>query len=85
MNFHQPISKLICIQFINRNIFIAGYDLESNKSYLIELSLQKGLEIFTKFNNDYDYLANNLRLMNDRLILVNPVILIFYFIFGIEL
>lgn len=57
----------------NQNLFIAAYDVESPESLLIELPEKKAEEIMKEFNGDYEMMANCLQVMNNRLILLNPV------------
>ena len=57
-------------------MFIAAYDVESPQSFLIELSDVKARDILYKFNNDLEKLSKCLKIMNNKLILLNPVLLL---------
>lgn len=57
----------------NACLFIAAYDVESPMSLLIELPEKKAQEILTEFQNDYESMSNSLSVVNNRLVLLNPV------------
>ena len=57
----------------NSCLFIAAYDVESPESLLIELNENKAEEIMKEFSNDYETMASCLKIMNRRLVLLNPV------------
>jgi len=54
-------------------MFIAAYDVESSQSYLIELPDKRAQDILTEFDNNYEFLASSLKVMSNRLVLLNPV------------
>lgn len=55
-----------------RHLFIAAYDVESPESLLIEIPEKRAQEILATFNNDYEYLASSLNIVNKKLMLLNP-------------
>ena len=46
--------------------------MESPESLLIEIPEKKAQDILLAFNNDYEYLANSLNIVNKKLMLINP-------------
>jgi hypothetical protein len=46
--------------------------IRGHESYIIEIERDRVGPLMEVFNNDYRLLANHLKLMNDRMVLVNP-------------
>ena len=65
---------IIEISQTNTEYYIAAYDIESDQSYLIQLGDVQGKEIFNTFAHNYDLMADNLRLNNNKLMLMNPAV-----------
>ena len=65
----------------NTHLFIAAYDVESPESLLIELPERRAQDILNEFQNDYESMASSLQVMNKRLVLLNPVSILFILIF----
>jgi len=60
---------------------IAAYDVESPESLLIELPEKRAQDILREFSNDYEKMACSLQVMNKRLVLLNPVSDVTFYLF----
>lgn len=59
----------------NEFLYIAAYDVESPESFLITLNERKVEDIIiNQFQNNYEEVASSLQVVNNRLVLHNPVI-----------
>lgn len=54
-------------------MYIAAYDIQSNQTYLINIPDDKVKEILSQFDNNLDQIASNLKLYNNKLLLMKPV------------
>lgn len=54
-------------------MFIAAFDISSPESLLIHLMGEKAEQVLEQFAGDYSNMANYLRVINKRLVLLNPV------------
>lgn len=54
-------------------MFIAAYDIESPQSYLIQIPEQKAKDILLQFGNNLENIAQSLKILNSRLVLLSPV------------
>ena len=54
------------------NLFITAYSTVSPESYLIEIPAKKVNDMLKEFSNDHEEMCSNLKLMNKRMVLLNP-------------
>ena len=54
------------------NLFITAYSTVSPESYLIEIPSKKVNDMLKEFSNDHEEMCSNLKLMNKRMVLLNP-------------
>ena len=55
------------------DLVISAQHTELPDSFIIEIECPKVQSLVTEFNNDYQHMANHLKIMNKRLVLLNPV------------
>jgi hypothetical protein len=60
-------------------IYITAVDIETPEKFIIELEEPKGTEVLNQFENDCEFLIDNLKILNQRLVLLNPVYISTYF------
>lgn len=56
-----------------QEVLIAAFDLASPESLLIQLEKDRAEGVLAEFDNDYKVLARYLKVVNKRLVLLNPV------------
>lgn len=54
------------------NFYVAAYDVDSPESLLINLPTEKAEPILNEFSSDFELMACNLKVMDKRLVLLNP-------------
>jgi hypothetical protein len=70
---HQ--SKIIEIQSnFNSDLIIAANHLQRNDNFVIEIAQEKVQALTNEFKQDYTLMAEHLKIMNKRMVLLNPVI-----------
>jgi hypothetical protein len=67
--------KQYCVEVsqTRSDFMIAAFDSASPESYLIELPIEKSCEIMEQFGNSHIELVKFLKVVNKRLVLLNPV------------
>ena len=55
-----------------RELVINSRNLAGPEYFAIEIERAKVRELLQVFGQDYQHMANHLKLMNDRMVLVNP-------------
>lgn len=54
------------------SLLIAAFHSATPENFLIDLKSPKDDEILTSFDHDYEFLVENLSILNKRLVLLNP-------------
>jgi len=54
------------------DLVISAQHVEQPDSFIIEIESQKVNNLVNEFNNDFVLMANHLKIMNKRLVLLNP-------------
>ena len=62
------------------DLVISAQHLELPDSFLIEIEAQKVQHLITEFGADFNNMANYLKIMNKRMVLLNPVSIITSFV-----
>ena len=54
-------------------MIISAYHQEINDSFVIEIQADKVQQLVNEFEGDYGFMAEHLKIMNKRMVLLNPV------------
>ena len=63
---------MVEISKTDTNLYLAAFDIDTPESLLINLTMDKAEPILTEFDSDFELMANNLKVMDKRLVLLNP-------------
>ena len=55
------------------DLVISAQHTQLPDSFIIEIESQKVNQLITEFNNDFQHMAQFLKIMNKRMVLLNPV------------
>lgn len=55
------------------DLVISAQHVELPDSFIIEIEAPKVGKLIQEFNNDFTFMANYLKIMNKRMVLLNPV------------
>lgn len=55
------------------DLVISAQHIELPDSFIIEIEAPKVGKLIQEFSNDFNYMANFLKIMNKRMVLLNPV------------
>ena len=64
------------------DLVISAQHVELPDSFIIEIEAPKVSKLIQEFNNDFNFMANYLKIMNKRMVLLNPVSAPFVFTFS---
>ena len=53
-------------------MLVCAFHTSSAENFIIDLKPPKDEEILNQFENDFEFLAENLSILNKRLVLLNP-------------
>ena len=67
-----PISKFSYLDNIFSDLIITASSSEGPESCVIEIGPDRVTKLMEVFQGDFHHLANHLKLMNERMVLVNP-------------
>lgn len=67
------------------DLVISAQHTELPDSFIIDIEASKVNHLVTEFGNDFENMANHLKIMNKRMVLLNPVSQKFPLIFGLEI
>lgn len=59
-------------------MIISAYHQELNDSFVIEISESKVHQLVNEFGGDYSLMAEHLKIMNKRMVLLNPVTILYF-------
>ena len=75
MQFRSPsarISKFSHLDNFFSDLIITASNSEGPESFVIEIGPDRVTKLMEVFQGDFHHLANHLKLMNERMVLVNP-------------
>ena len=58
---------------LNRDLIISAQHTERSDSFVIEIQSDKVGALINEFKDDYGLMAEHLKIMNKRMVLLNPV------------